>query len=69
MDVRACTSIHENLRKAADNGVAILLISDDLDEIMSISDFIGVIHNGRIVGEFESPADRQELGLLMTDHA
>ena len=69
LDVRACASIRENLRKAADDGVAVLLISDDLDEIMSISDLIGVINNGKIVGEFKSPANRHELGLLMTNDA
>ena len=61
--------IHENLRKAANLGVAVLLISEDLDEIMSVSDYIGVINRGKIVGEFTSPADRHELGKLMTDHA
>ena len=45
------------------------MISDDLDEIMSISDLIGVINNGKIVGEFKSPANRHELGLLMTNDA
>ena len=69
LDVRACVAIHENLRKAANLGVAVLLISEDLDEIMSVSDYIGVINRGRIVGEFSSPADRHELGKLMTDHA
>tara|TARA_B100000686_G_C16765016_1_gene961206 strand:- start:891 stop:2387 length:1497 start_codon:yes stop_codon:yes gene_type:complete len=69
LDVRACVSIHENLRKAANLGVAVLLISEDLDEIMSVADYIGVINRGRIVGEFISPADRHELGKLMTDHA
>ena len=69
LEVRACVAIHENLRKAANLGVAVLLISEDLDEIMSVSDYIGVINRGRIVGEFSSPADRHELGKLMTDHA
>ena len=36
---------------------------------MSVADYIGVINRGRIVGEFISPADRHELGKLMTDHA
>ena len=69
LDVRACIAVHENLRKAAKNGVAVLLLSEDLDEIMSVSDFIGVINRGKIVGEFNSPANRVELGKLMTDHA
>tara|TARA_Y100001934_G_C12385403_1_gene795318 strand:+ start:9196 stop:10695 length:1500 start_codon:yes stop_codon:yes gene_type:complete len=68
LDVRACTAVHEALRKSASNGTAVLLLSEDLDEIFAISDQIGVINNGRLVGEFNSPADRSKIGHLMVSH-
>ena len=65
LDVRACAAMHEALRNASRNGTAVLLLSEDLDEIFAISDRIGVINSGRIVGEFEAPADRAKIGHLM----
>ncbi len=69
LDVRACAAVHDYLRQARDKGAAVLLISEDLDEVMNLSDRIGVINLGRIVGEFDRPADRQQVGKLMVDHA
>ena len=69
LDVRACAAVHDYLRRARDAGAAVLLISEDLDEVMNLSDRIGVITRGRIVGEFDRPADRQQVGQLMVDHA
>ena len=65
LDVRACAAVHLALREASQTGCAILLLSEDLDEILAISDRIGVINSGKIVGEFDAPADRQEIGHLM----
>jgi simple sugar transport system ATP-binding protein len=47
----------------------VLLISEDLDEVMSLADRIGVMVRGRIVAEFPQPADRQAIGQAMVDHA
>lgn len=69
LDVRACAAIHERLLKARARGAAILLISDDLDEVLGLSDRIGVINSGRIAAEFEAPADRQAVGRSMVHHA
>ncbi|MEJ8574610.1 ABC transporter ATP-binding protein [Microbaculum marinum] len=69
LDVRACAAVHRILMEARDRGAAIVLISEDLDEIFKISDRIGVINRGRIVGEFDAPADRHEVGALMVGHA
>ena len=44
-----------------------LLLSEDLDEIMLLSDTIGVINRGRITAEFNSPADRQKIGKAMVN--
>jgi simple sugar transport system ATP-binding protein len=69
LDVRACAAVHERLLKARAEGAAILLISDDLDEVLNLSDRIGVMTRGRIAAEFEAPADRQAVGRVMVHHA
>jgi simple sugar transport system ATP-binding protein len=47
-------------------GTAILLVSEDLDELMALSDRIAVMSKGRIVGMFEpGEATREELGLMI----
>ena len=69
LDARACNAVHQRLLAARDRGAAVVLISEDLDEVMSLSDRIGVMTRGRIVAEFDRPADRQEIGRAMVDHA
>ena len=69
LDVRACAAVHERLLAARDRGAAVVLISEDLDEVLSLSDRIGVMTRGRIVAEFNRPADRQAIGRAMVDHA
>jgi general nucleoside transport system ATP-binding protein len=69
LDVRACAAVHERLLQARDAGAAVLLISEDLDEVLSLSDRIGVMARGRIVAEFKAPADRQQVGGAMVNHA
>lgn len=66
LDVGAIEGIHRLLVEIRDQGAAILLISEELDEIFSLSDRIAVIYEGKIVGE-TSP-DRSNLnavGLMM----
>jgi general nucleoside transport system ATP-binding protein len=69
LDVRACAAVHRRLLDARDVGAAVVLISEDLDEVLGIADRIGVMTRGRIVAEFEAPADRQAVGRAMVDHA
>lgn len=69
LDVRATADIHRRLREARDAGAGVLLISEDLDEVMLMSDRIGVMSRGRIVREFDAPADRQAIGAAMVHHA
>jgi general nucleoside transport system ATP-binding protein len=69
LDLRACTAIHARLVAARDGGAAVLLISENLDEVLSLSDRVGVMTRGRIVAEFVTPADRQAVGCAMVDHA
>ncbi|MGR3541289.1 MAG: ABC transporter ATP-binding protein [Hasllibacter sp.] len=66
VDIGAIEFIHQRLVELRDAGKAILLVSVELDEIMSLSDRIVVMFDGRIMGE-RLPADTSEgeLGLLM----
>jgi ABC-type uncharacterized transport system ATPase subunit len=58
--------IHKALIEARSRGVAILLISNELDEILSLSDRIAVVYSGRIAG-IGDPASFtvEEIGLMM----
>ena len=66
LDVGAIETVRERLVQAADSGVGVLLISEDLDEILSLADRILVMYEGRIVAEVEAAqADRARIGLTM----
>ena len=66
VDIGAIEFIHQQLISMRDAGCAILLISVELEEIMSLSDRILVMFDGRIVGEISpDDANAQKLGLMM----
>ncbi|MFM8648834.1 MAG: ABC transporter ATP-binding protein [Actinomycetota bacterium] len=66
LDVGAIETVRARLVEAAERGVGILLISEDLDEIMSLADRIVVMYEGRLVDEVAAEsADRERLGLTM----
>jgi simple sugar transport system ATP-binding protein len=66
VDIGAIEFIHKQIVALRDAGKAILLVSVELDEIMSLSDRIAVMFDGRIMGERDPKAtDERELGLLM----
>ena len=66
IDIGAMEAIHSRMLQRRDDGAAILLVSSELTEIMSLSDRIYVIFEGRIVGEFQRGSmDDRHLGLLM----
>jgi simple sugar transport system ATP-binding protein len=66
LDVGATDDVRKALLDQRQRGVAILLISEDLDELAKISDRLVVMYAGRIVGEFEAEAlDPETVGLLM----
>jgi ABC-type uncharacterized transport system ATPase subunit len=66
LDVGATENVRRILVNERNNGAAILLISEDLDEIFAISDRIVVLFEGRIVGEVsEGEADLDKIGLMM----
>ena len=66
LDVGAIEFIGQRLRSAADRGIAVLLISSELEEILALADRIVVIHRGQIRGEMtRAAADVERIGLLM----
>ena len=66
LDVGAIETVHSYLRQAASEGVAVLLISEDLDEILALADRVVVLYEGRITGEFDpETATVEEIGLAM----
>jgi len=70
LDVGATDTVRGLLLDAARDGVAILLISEDLDEILALADRIAVLYNGRITGVVERQhADIEHLGLMMAGAA
>jgi simple sugar transport system ATP-binding protein len=67
VDIGAIEFIHEKLVKLRDAGCAVLLVSAELEEVMSLSDRLLIIHKGKIAGEVNpSVATAADIGLLMT---
>ena len=66
VDVGSIEFIHNQLIAARDAGAAVLLVSAELDEVLSLADRVAVISNGKIVATFTSKeADRNTIGRLM----
>ncbi|MFN8452547.1 MAG: hypothetical protein U0521_29060 [Anaerolineae bacterium] len=66
VDISATEYIQHVLIEQRSNGVAILLISEDLDEILALSDRIAVLYEGKIVGILDrADADVEMLGMMM----
>ncbi|HOK39641.1 MAG TPA: ABC transporter ATP-binding protein [bacterium] len=67
VDIGAIEFIHKKILEARDDQKAILLISADLNELLSLSDKIGVLYKGRIVKVLDADkTNPDELGMLMT---
>jgi simple sugar transport system ATP-binding protein len=70
--VGAIEGVHRLLLSQRDNGAAILLISEELEELLSLSDRVYVIYEGRIMGEVKigamEPSNEliEMVGLMMT---
>ena len=70
LDVGAAEATRLLIIEQRDAGRAVLVISEDLDELVRISDRIAVIYEGRIMGTFAAKeADEEEIGLLMAGRA
>ena len=66
LDVGAIEYVHRRLVAERGAGRAVLLVSLELDEVMSLSDRILVIFEGEIVGEYDPGVTEEELGIAMT---
>jgi len=66
LDVGSIEFIHKQVIERRDAGVAVLLVSAELDEVLDLSDRVLVMYRGRIVGSFSAAeAQRDKIGLLM----
>ncbi len=67
VDIGAIEFIHRKLVALRDAGCAVLLVSAELEEVMSLSDRLLVVHKGRIAGEVDpATANTTDIGCLMT---
>jgi simple sugar transport system ATP-binding protein len=66
LDVGATVRVHHLLRQQRQHGAAVVLVSEDLDEIMQLADRIMVLCGGESMGTVPAEAaERQQLGLMM----
>jgi general nucleoside transport system ATP-binding protein len=69
LDLRTYGEVHRRLATERARGTAILLISEDVDELLTLSDWIGVLYDGRLTMPQPTRAfDRQSLGFMMGGH-
>ena len=69
LDVGATAEVHRRLLEARERGVAIVLISEDLDELLALSDRVAVIARGRLSQPLAvESVTREQLGLMMAGH-
>ena len=66
LDVGAVAAVYSHIRAACSRGVAILLVSSELDELLTVADRIVVLYRGRIMGScIADPAHRETIGAMM----
>jgi len=68
VDVGAKGEIHQMIRRLAEEGLAVLLISSDLPEVLGMSDRLGVMRGGRLVTTFERKASAGEVMAVALGH-
>ena len=66
LDVGAIEFVHRRLVAERDEGRAILLVSFELEEILSLSDRILVVYEGRVCAEYPPDVTEEQLGFAMT---
>jgi simple sugar transport system ATP-binding protein len=66
LDVAAAAGVHKLLVEARAQGIAVLMISEDLDEVLQLSDRVVVLYEGRVMGSFaRAEVSRDRVGALM----
>jgi simple sugar transport system ATP-binding protein len=69
LDVGAVESVYGRIRAACAEGVGVLLISSELDELLSVADRVVVLYRGRIMGHCRAdPGNRERVGAMMAGH-
>jgi general nucleoside transport system ATP-binding protein len=69
LDIRAIAEIHDQIMRARNRGAAVLLVSEDLDELFELAERLLVFFDGRIVAEAQAAvADRAAIGQYMAGH-
>ncbi|MFD2139541.1 ABC transporter ATP-binding protein [Ancylobacter oerskovii] len=67
LDIGAIETVYGLIRDAAEEGVGVLLVSSELDELIAVADRIVVFYRGRIAGEYPAdPVHREAIGTLMS---
>jgi simple sugar transport system ATP-binding protein len=70
LDVGSIEFIHKQIVTQRDAGLGVLLVSSELDEVLSLSDRVAVMYRGQIVGVLEGKAaEREKIGLMMAGAA
>ena len=63
-------AVYGHIRAACERGIAILLVSSELDELLNVADRIVVLYRGRIMGSCPAdPAQRETIGAMMAGQA
>lgn len=66
LDVGAVAAVYRHIRETCSRGVAILLVSSELDELLTVADRIVVLYRGRVMGScIADPARRSQIGAMM----
>jgi len=65
LDVGSIEFVHQQIIAERDKGVAVLIVSSELDEVVALADRVAVMYHGKIVGVVPPSTDRKTLGLMM----
>jgi ribose transport system ATP-binding protein len=68
IDVEAKAGIHDMIRELTKEGIAVLMVSSELPEVLGMSDRILVMRDGRIAGELPAKSTEQDIMLMATGH-
>lgn len=70
LDVGAVAAVYGHIRSARERGIAILLVSSELDELLTVADRIVVLYRGKIIGTCAAdPSQREAIGTMMAGHS
>ena len=65
VDVGSIEYIHKRIVEERDDGTAVLIVSSELDEVLALADRVAVMFHGHLVGPFDMPIDKRDIGRLM----